>query len=47
MIAGRESALAKDQAISADISIAVAKRLLSAKLPQVATDLTNPTLADL
>ena len=47
MIASRERALAKAQANSAEIGIAVAKRLLSARLPQIATDLTNPTLADL
>ena len=47
VIASREIALAKAQAINADIGIAVAKRLLSARLPQVAADMANPTLADL
>ena len=47
VIASRETAMGKAQAVNAEIGIAVAKRLLSARLPQVATDMANPTLADL
>ena len=47
VISSRETALAEAQAVNAEIGVAVAKRLLSARLPQIAADMANPTLADL
>ena len=45
-IADREKALGTAQRISAEIATAVAKRLLTARLPRAAADLANPTLAE-
>ena len=47
VLAAQERALETAQGITAEINIAVAKRLLSARLPQIDTDMRNPTLTDL